>query len=106
MSYKCIITNAIFKHSELENTRGKAIMYLKCDYRCNFNSHSNHLTGEFTFKCTECDYRRNFISHIYHYTGECTFKYTDCDYRRNCNWLVIFVVLFLTNIYMQFSHVR
>ena len=165
MSYKCIITNAIFKHIELENTRGKAFVYLKCGYRCNFNNHSNHHTGESTFKCTECDYKCNSIRHIYHYTGNFTYKYTDCDYRCNCNchiehhtgvkplrfsiyeyrckysrfirfenrfiptkglihirpfnivkpldavfyycyWLVIYVVLLFTNIYMLFSYAR
>ena len=83
--------NAILKHIELENTSGKAFMYLKCDYRCNFNSHINHHTGVSAFKCTECDYRRNCNSHMDHHTGENPLRYAMCEYRCKYFRLIRFV---------------
>ena len=77
MSYKCIIINALLNYIESENTSGKAITYIKRDYRFNFTSHIIHHTGELTYKGTECDYSLNCNSH----TGEKLLRYTMCFYR-------------------------
>ena len=87
MSYKCIIINAIFNYIESENTSGKAITYLKCDYRFNFTSHIIHHTGELTYKGTECEYSLIFNSH----TGEKLLRCTMCFYRCNHSRLIGFV---------------